>query len=256
MCRLQGSIFALYGHMKVFLAFALVCGLLLPLVSQAKGDLWVSRPVVREKSLQEEIFSPLSKEFKDKYREKFGQIDTETIVYQPTKFSTFDENRGAVQKIEEDNQKRRLFAEYMTKRLVEYHIDHYMRTQPQMQPIMQVKEQIQNVKVEVNDSVRLNMQYNFAGNMFDFLIDNPWVDSKVTLDMNSEDTHLFVSKDLNKKLKVNTNTAFEDGITSGEFVRRFERLNFSTSIGASTFFKEGGRSVRESKLLVGFAHSW
>lgn len=232
--------------------------------SQRFQEVYMFAPNFQEKSLQEQIFSPLAKEFKDKYREKFGQIDTESIVYQPTKFSTFDENRGVALKVEEENDKRRSFAEYMTKRLMEYHVDAYMRTQPQMRPVMELKEQIQNVKVEVNESVRLNMQYNFAGNTADFIIDNPWCESKVSLEMNTasfgpsetEETRVWINKDLNKQLKLNTNTTLNDGIAYAELVRQFQRLNFSTSAGISTAIKETGKSIRETKFLVGFAHSW
>ena len=232
--------------------------------SQRFQEVYMYAPSIQEKSLQEEIFNPLSKEFKEKYREKFGQTDTESIVYQPTKFSTFDENRGYVPKIEEENEKRKAFAEYMTKRLMEYHVDAYMRTQPSMAPVMEFKEQIQNVKVEVNESVKLNMQYNFAGNTADFVIDNPWCESKVTLEMNTssfgpsetEETRIWINKDLNKKLKLNTDTTLSDGIAHVEFVRQFQKLNFSTMMGASAPFKEGGKSIRETKFLVGFAHSW
>ena len=38
-----------------------------------------SPPTHREQSLQEMIFNPLTTEFKQKYREKFGQLDSESI---------------------------------------------------------------------------------------------------------------------------------------------------------------------------------
>jgi len=269
--------------MKVFLAFLILWLSFLPLSASAEKspyagyvsdvqaersqrfqELYMYMPVSRERSLQDEIFNPLSREFKDRYRERFGQTDTESIIYQPTKFSTFDENRGAVLKIEQDNDQRRAFAEYMSKRLIEFHLDNYMKTQPQMKPLMEIKEQVQNVKVEVNESVRMNMQYNFAGNSADFLIDNPWCEAKVSLEMDSssfgpsetEETRIWLNKDLNKQLKLNTNTTLTDGIAYAEIVRRFERLNFSALTGISTAFKEGGTSTRETKFLVGFSHSW
>lgn len=269
--------------MKVFLASFILWLSLLPLsvraekspyvgyVSDVKAErtqrfqeVYMYIPASRERSLQEEIFNPLSKEFKDKYREKFGQTDTESIIYQPTKFSTFDENRGAVLKIEQDNDQRRVFAEYMTKRLMEYHLDNYMKTQPQMKPLMEIKAQVQNVKVEVNESFRMNMQYNFAGNSADFIVDNPWCETKISLEMDpgslgpseTEETRIWINKNLNKQLRLNTNTTLTDGIAYAEIVRRFERLNFSALSGISTAFKEGGTSTRETRFLVGFSHSW
>lgn len=226
-------------------------------------DLWKLK-LSHKKSLHDEIFSPLTKEFEDRYREVFGQLDSDSIVYQQSALNAFDENRGVNKSVEQRNQLRRAFAEYMSRRLFEYHVDQYMRTQPQLRPMIELKEQIQNVEVEVNDSIRLNTQYHFASNEMDVILENPWCESKLTFQMNSasigpgetEEARLRLDKDLDSNLKLSTNTAFYDRTFQTELIRHFEKMHFSSSVGLATPFSQNGRSVRETKMLVGFIHSW
>lgn len=214
-----------------------------------------------EMTLQELIFSPLTKEFKEKYRDKFGEIDTASINYRNSSQGGTTENPKTIQ---EENDKRKAFAEYMTKRLIEHHVDNYMKTQPQMKPVMEVKEKIQNVKVEVTKQVRLNIQYNFAGNSADFVLDNPYCDSKLTLEMNPsafgpstpQESRLWVSKNLNSNFKLNSNVATTDGIAYGDVTKSFPRHNIAATVGLSSYFKDGGTSPRETKYIVGFSQSF
>jgi len=213
----------------------------------------------KEKSLHEMIFSPVTKEFKEKYREKFGNLDTDSISYRS---STMGGTTEYPHIVEEEEKKRRTFAEYMTKRLMEFHVDNYMKTQPQMKPVMEVKEQIQNVKVEVSKNVRMNIQYNFAGNTADVILDNPYCESKLSLEMDSsafgptdvQESRVWVSKDLTSSVKANSNVAITDGIAYADLTRSFQRQNIATSLGLSSAFKESGTSTREVKYILGFSH--
>lgn len=215
----------------------------------------------KEKSLQELIFSPLTKEFKEKYREKFGDLDTESIVYRSSAMGGTTEAPFVLEQKEEERQK---FAEYMTKRLLEFHVDNYMKTQPQMKPVMEMKEKIQNVKVEVTKEVKVNIQYNFAGNSADVILDNPYCESKLSLEMDSsafgptdvQETRIWVSKDLNSALKTNSNLALTDGIAYADLTRSFPKQSIAASLGLSSAFKEGGTSPREVRYILGFSHTF
>lgn len=212
-------------------------------------------------SLKEMIFSPLTKEFKAKYREKFGQLDTDSIVYRSPSIGGSQATPAAIQ---QENQNRRDFAEYMTKRLAEFHVDQYMRTQPAMKPVMEVKEKIQNVKVEVSKEVRFNIQYNFAGNTADVVLDNPWCDSKLSVEMDPKsfgptspsETRIWVGRNLNSYLRVNSNIALTDGVFSSDLTRTFPRFQIATSLGLSSAYKPKGISIRETKYLIGFSRSF
>jgi hypothetical protein len=222
-------------------------------------------PPVKTKPLSDVIFNEkLSREFREKYRERFGQLDTSTIIYQPTKFSIMDENRGAVLNIEIENSRRKQFGEFMVKRLIEWHVDNYFKTEPSMRPVYELKEKLSHVQVEVTKTTKLNAQYSFSDNSLDLIIDGPHFDSsKITLIMDSkqfgpgpiQDQKLYLTKALTKKLTwIGTATAV-DGIASTELVRSF-RSNWSTSVGTQAAFKQGGPSPRETKYMVGLGHSY
>lgn len=216
-----------------------------------------------EPSLQEKIFSPLANEFKQKYRENFGQLDTESIQYLNA-FHQLDENRGASVQIQTENNTRKIFAEYMTRRLFEYHFDHYMKTKPEMRPVLEVKEKIQNVKVEVTKEVRLNIQYNFAANIVDLVMDNPYCDSKYSLEMNPRafgpsnilESYLRLGKNLSKTVRVNSNASTTDGIVYADISKSFARWYLGTFVGIQAAYKGGGTTPRETKYLIGFSHSY
>lgn len=222
----------------------------------------LATPNPADRNLQAEIFNAkLSKEFRDRYQEKFGQMDTDSIIYQPTKFSMMDENRGAVENIELENEKRQAFAEYMTKRLSEYHVDNYFKSQPNMRAVYEAKERLQNIKVQVNKDVRLNAQYSLAGNILDVVFENPWLDSKLSLEMNPasfgpsnvQESRVWLGKKLSKHTRINSNAAFTDGIGLIELIRSF-RGGWTASVGASSFFRNAGTSEREHKMLLGMSH--
>ncbi len=212
-------------------------------------------------SLRDIIFNPLSREFKEKYRDKFGDLDTSSISYRN---STWGGTSLNPKTLEEENLKRREFAEYMTKRLTEYHVDNYMKTQPQMRPVMQVKEKIQNVKVEVSKEVRMNIQYNFAGNTADVVLDNPWCESRFTVEMNPrsfgpsnpQEFRLWLAKKLDGQVKLNSNIAVTDGIAYADVTRGFSKYHLAATIGLSAAFKDSGTSARETKYILGFTHSY
>lgn len=220
-------------------------------------------PAIKERPLQDIIFNEkLSKEFQDRYREKFGQLDTESIVYQPTKFSVLDENRGAVLNIVTANDNRKKFGEYMLRRLTEWHVDNYFKTDPTMRPIYEMKEKLSHLEVKVTKETTVNAQYNFSDNSLDVIADSPYFDSsKLTLIMNPsaigpsnvDDEKISLSQLINKKIRINTTATNVDGIGTIEFVRAL-KANWSTYYLTTAAYKSGGPSSRETRYLVGFSH--
>lgn len=222
------------------------------------------RPPSKQTDLKEVIFNrELSKEFKDKYREKFGQLDSESIIYQPTKFSVLDENRGAILSVEKSNNDRKVFGEYMLKRLSEWHIDNYFKTDPTMRPVYELKEKLSNLEVKVNKETKVNIRYSLSDNTADIIVDNPYVDAKLTLQMNPrqfgpgniEEQKLVIEKQLEPKLRLNTWATYNDGIASAEIIRAL-KWNWSTSFRTTAAFKPGSPSPRESHYRVGIGHSF
>jgi hypothetical protein len=223
-----------------------------------------STPPPKKADLQAVIFNPaLSKEFRDKYRERFGQIDTESIIYQPTNFTILDENRGASLQVEQDQDKRHAFGDYMVKRLVEWHLDNYFKTDPTMRPVYLLKEKLSTVQVEVTPTSKLNVRYNLSDNTADLVLENPYCESKVSLLMDPKqfgpgplnDEKLVVEKQLTKKIRLNTSATGMDGIGRAEVIRSL-RANWSTNFITTAAFKPGGVSPRESRYIIGLSHAY
>lgn len=215
-----------------------------------------------EKPISDAIWNPeLSAEFRKKYYDRFGTVDTGAIRYAPGTNSVFQENRGFLTGNAADQQsieERRRYAEYMTRRLTEWHVDHYIKEEPSMKPVYQAKETLSHMEVKVNREVKLNMAYSFAGNVLDAIIENPWVESRVSVEMDphafgparTEEVRYLVSKQLTTEYRINTSYKDQDGIVSGELAKTW-RSRWITTIGSSTWTRGGGTSVRETRTYTG-----
>jgi hypothetical protein len=205
----------------------------------------------REKTFNDYIFSPLNSEFKAKYREMFGENDTRSIIYR-----NMTEGGTLIYPLafEKETQERKLFAEYMIKRLMDYHVDQYMRTNPEMKPVMEVKERIQNVNVEVTKEVKLKIHYNIVGNYADINVENPYIESKLALEMNPRsygpssilEARAWFHKDLNKLWRSSSYLAAIDGIAYSDLTRHFPNHLASFTFGGSTPYRSEGRSARQN----------
>lgn len=134
--------------------------------------------------LRELIFNEkLSKEFTEKYEDKFGRTDAERIYNAPNRTTYYNDvwYRGSP---EEYTEERRKFGDYMIKRLVEFHMDDFMQHNPNGRSLYELKEKVSNVNVKVQ-SFQFDMRYEIAGNTADLIVKNPYLKTaKVRLQMN------------------------------------------------------------------------
>lgn len=134
--------------------------------------------------LNEIIFNEtLSKEFTEKYEDKFGRTDAERIYNAPNRTTYYNDvwYQGSPQDYSEDRKK---FGDYMLKRLAEYHVDDFMRNNPNGRSLYELKEKVSNVNVKVQ-SFQFDMRYEIAGNTADLVVKNPYLKTaKVRLQMN------------------------------------------------------------------------
>jgi hypothetical protein len=135
-------------------------------------------------SLRDQIFNAqLTHEFQEKYNDKFGRTDAEHIFRSPNRTSYYNDVwfRGSP---EEYSEQRRQFGDYMLKRLGEWHLDNYMKTNPSARGIYELKEKVSSMNVKVQ-SFQFDMRYEIAGNTADLVVKNPYVrTAKVRLQMN------------------------------------------------------------------------
>lgn len=232
-------------------------------------EVYLFAPPPAQTSLKDQIFSPLTKEFQNRYVEKFGVIDTDALNYKPMNYTAFD-NIGAdsVQQ-QQASDERKDFGNYMVRRLMEYHVDNYVKTDPQMRPIYDTKQKLQDVKVQVNDSVKLNLQYNFSSNIADFYVNNPWVESKMSFEMSKgsfgpssvQEYRIWLNKQLTTSLKWINQIAVDDGIATTQLYKTVFK-NIGTSVSLSTYFHGNHGDLltdglyRENKLALGLSHTF
>lgn len=221
-----------------------------------------SEPPVRMKPLHDIIFNvELSREFKEKYREKFGQNDTESISYQQTDYSRLEANKATTAVVKE-NSTRRAFAEYMMKRLTEWHVDHYIKSEPAMRPVYEVKQKLQKVEVRVNKETKLEARYELAGNTLDLILENPYCDSKWTIEMDPsafgpssvEDNKVTLGRPLTTSLRAENVWSEKEGRSKIELIRS-HTPRLSSSYGVSAAYKETEFSG-ESRLALGMTYSF
>ena len=204
----------------------------------------------------------LSTEFKNRYLEKFGQVDTGSIKINTVRLDA-DKMNSTYMSDEKSIKERRRFAEFMVKRTSEWHVDTYIKEEPSMRPVYETKQALSHMEVKVNNEIKLNLEYSFSGNVLDILIINPWADSKIMYEMDpqafgpapAEETYLMIGKNVSKTFRVNTNYADRDGVGSIEFVKRL-KTRMTGSIQYSNWIKGEGLTPRENKVSVGFGHSF
>ncbi len=238
---------------------------------QAEKDLkyyevffYYETPKLTEGKLSDVIFNKeLSTEFKNRYRDTFRQMDTESLNYQVTNFYLLDQNKAQVQQTEQANLQRKEFAEYMIKRLFEFHSDNYFKTQPEVRQVYELKEKLSKIEVEMAQDFKFRMNYSYSSNIFDLSLVNPTYESRLSVEMDPKsfgptkprEEWLWINKKINKKVKLFTSTQIENGIFY-TYVGKSWTQRFATSFGVSTYFKPLGSSTREQRLVLGMSHTY
>lgn len=213
-----------------------------------------AEPAVKEKPLSEIIFNQaLSKEFKNRYRERFGTIDTESIAYQRNDFERLEAFR-ATKAAEANSSERRRFADYMIKRLAEWHIDNYIKSEPSMRPVYQLKERLKKVEVRVDKQTKFEGRYSLAENVLDILIENKYLDeTRLSLDFEKRDTQLVVGQPLTSSVRLRSSWWEREGRGNLEWIKALT-ANLSTSYGLSAAYKAGGTTPRDTRLAFSFGY--
>jgi hypothetical protein len=227
--------------------------------------IFVPQYVLTHENLNDKLFNfELSKEIKSKYILQFGTVDTDAFIYKDSRYAEMsDDNRRGIVAEKASIDAREAFAQYMVKRLTEFHLDRFIKEDPKMRHVYEVKEKISNVKVEINKETKFNLQYSLAGNTLDFNLTNPYLDSRYISYMNPSnfgptspiENRLLLGKQIYPQLRINLYAAEFDGIITGEIVRNF-KYNVTGSFVSSTWFKTGGMSPRETRTAVNVSSSF
>lgn len=228
-------------------------------------EVYMSPPAVSMNAadIRAKIFNAqLTNEFRDRWDQKFGYIDTDSLSYDADRFTNFNENRNSVQDEQRLND-RRAFGEYMMRRLAEWHMDNYFKSDPSLRAVYEAKEKLSNVQVKVSEQTKVNVNYALADNSVEAKFENPNYDAKLRLEMdpghfgptNLYEEWLYFGKRLTKSLYVLGTYAYQDGLAQAE-IQRAHSARFSTSWRVSTTTTSGGRSPRQSFFGYALNYLW
>jgi hypothetical protein len=168
--------------------------------------------------LRDRIFNAqLNREFQDRYELLFGRTEQQRIYNSPSSYYIKYFGRQDVD-AEIDIEKRK-FGDYMVKRLAEYHVDNYFKSDPQLRVVWEAKERLSKVEVQVQ-GVRFDIKYSLTGNTLDINAIHPYVVTRLTLLMDPgqagpapvEETILTVSKDLARGIGASNTWKWKDGV--------------------------------------------
>jgi hypothetical protein len=145
----------------------------------------LARPKENTKPLSEVIFNQkLSKEFQTQYQSRFGQTQAEQVINTQARSDEYNYYTGQNVTIQEYQKRQKEFGEYMTRRLIEYHVDDWAKNDPQFRPVYAVKEKMSNLSVAVKKGYKFKWKYNFAGPNMELRLENPYdIETKVRLEM-------------------------------------------------------------------------
>ncbi|MES2856581.1 MAG: hypothetical protein V4692_11995, partial [Bdellovibrionota bacterium] len=201
---------------------------------------------------------------RDKYEEKFGRTEIERIYYAPNRSSYYNDVYGLRGTPEEINNERREFADFMIRRLTEYHVDDYLKNDPDARPIYEAKERISNIRVEVQQ-YRFDLKYSISGNTFDVRVYNPYLDlAQVRFQMEPgtfgpapvTETRLQFQKQITPKVGLASEYLITEGIVTLIGSRALAK-NVTGTLSASTFTNDTNYAdeiIRESIYLAGVGY--
>lgn len=222
------------------------------------GDPKPAGPPVKDVIFDEK----LSREFQSQYEYRFGITAAEQSLNSVTREDGYTFNSGENVTVEQYQDRQKSFGEYMTRRLIEHHVDRWVKNDPAVRPLYEFKEKISNVSVQVKRGYKFRWRYNFAGNYMDMKLENPYdIETKLTVQMNSggfgptepEETILYIAYPLSKKLKIASLYKEHDGVFQLIGTRQLTP-RLSTSLTGSVDGKAVGPNTQQNYVLVGL--SW
>lgn len=221
----------------------------------------LERPKDNTKKLQEVIFNEkLSKEFQQQYEYRFGKSQAEQVLNTIGRSDDYNYYTGRNVTVQEYQKYQQQFAEYMGRRLTEYHIDNWAKNDPDFRPVYEFKDRVSNVNVAVRKGYKFKWKYNFAGPNMELRLENPYdIEAKLRYEMTgivSSPTEVIytLGYQLTRKVYLTGLYRQEDGLYQLVASRPLTK-HLSTSLTGSMDTKEAGPTVKQNLVLVGLSWS-
>jgi hypothetical protein len=205
----------------------------------------------------------LTQEFREKYVARFGFIDTQSLAYTAVRFSDLNENRGISSTATDTLAQRRQFGEYMVRRLGEWHVDNFFKSDPSVRPLYEAKERLSNVSVKVGKETQAKITYSLSDNSIEVNVENPYCDAKMRIEMDpksfgpspAQENKFIAGKQLGSKDYLKTQVRQKDGTADLEWQMR-HNAKVGSSYKISSPFSSQGSSPREKTIGAALAISF
>lgn len=146
-------------------------------------------------SFNEKMFNhELSQEFILQYQDRFGRTEQEENYYLVNRQGYV--SNGSVLNATQEDAARRDFAQYMAKKLMEYHSERAMQNDPQLKRVYVIKQRMSNMNVSVGPGTKLDMTYDFvAGSVRAQFVSAP-VSAYLTVTSGPNEVNFYLRKSL------------------------------------------------------------
>lgn len=213
----------------------------------------IEAPATLGPPLKDQIFDEkLTKDFRERYEQKFGRTEAERVYNSPNRFTYYTDLYTFKGSPEEEDIEKRAYANYMVKKLAEYHVEKYMKSDPKTKSVWEAKERISQANVS-SGSFKMKVRYDLVGGKADIEMVNPIVETKATLEMSGtqvKESLIVLKKPITKKVAVESRYKNVEGILAFIATRTFTPA-LSVNLTASTYTNHSPISTRESLYLAG-----
>lgn len=206
-------------------------------------------------TLHEVIFNPtLTNEFFYEYQQRFGRTEQEENYYLTNQQHFYRTSSGTITSVTEDQEKR-AFGEYMLRRLSEYHVDNYLKTEPSMRRVYEIKQTLSNAKVQVGNYFKCDVSYIYSGNQIKLICDNPFANALINVQMETDkfyptaptETTLGLVRPVGMNLFAETHYQFVEGGLKGILTKNINS-NFSVNVTGVTYLKEERQATQNNQV--------
>ncbi len=229
-------------------------------IEPMKDLVLISQPVeLRPVTSTEKVFTlKLQKEFQDQYRQRFGFTEAQQFLNDPVDVTFYGNTHGYSKEDEKHRADRRSFGEYIVKKTMEFHVDNYFKSEPQLKKVYEFKERISHLDVKVNEETKINSNYDFAGNYVTTTVENPYVNARLQLDMAGStpgainDTTFALYRGITSTITAETYYKFNSNLYSA-VVRKHVSDNIETSVTMETSSRDTNDRPTGTMFLVGLS---
>ncbi len=223
-----------------------------------------SEPSLPKNEWAKKIFNDeeLSREFKEKYERQFGRTEAEQAQNFPNPYVVVNvvNDQGVLYRgtVTENQTLRQQFGEYMIRRMVEHNVDKFVKSEPAIRPLYEIKDRISHADVAVAPGYSLAMNYSLSANNFRLRLVNPYVHSEVILEMNPTafgpanvlETTYALGRQFTSTINIFTYLKVTDGVISVVGRKNFKpTISATLTIQANTH--DHGSSQRDTLYLAG-----